>query len=742
MRVVKSLLVLLLLSVVFPYSAEANTGKNIVVIDPGHGGIYSGTTGYSGGTTGYHEKHANLQVSLLLRDELQRRGYEVYMTRSTDRNFASPNSADLAARMKLANDYVNGKNDQSVFVSIHHNATSSPSFRGYETYYFDKANVNPNYPPDPLQVKYSPDSKRMAAEIHNGVLSNAPVPEGRGLIHEDFFVIRNAQMPSALIEVGYMTNPTEERLIKQRDFQTKVAAGIANGIDGYFDIYFVYDHTNKLLFKSTSNTEALNYAKARTNVRVIHKKTNKEIFNNISYQYGVYHSSQTTFKHYFVTEQEAINFASNWNNTRVVDNKGARVVWSNYLTQNYQVVHASQGILQKNYNSAGAIDYAKNYKNTYVIDTNSGYILWTNYLTKNFEVRHTSRGTLKAFYNEKEAVDYAKLWKNVNVINNKTGKNLFSTVDPNYSFVFKSDEVSAADRELTAIEVSKELYPNGFASNKQEKTVVLSTAVQFADALSAGPLAAQLGNAPILLTMPQNVNATLLNELKRLKATKVVIVGGTGAVSQTAFNTLTSIGYTVERISGNNRVETNTKINQKLTNVNSTMVVASNNYPDALGAAPVAVNNQSSIVLVDPNTIPASTLSYLQNKEVSIIGGTSVVSQKIEETIKKDLGADRVVRLSGQNRYETLAAVLNHYYKDLHSTTVLVSTGNNFPDALTASALSKKYSAPLILADQQLHPQIDQFMQTYGKENVVGKVITVGGVVENNVTNRIVNLTK
>ncbi|TDL32610.1 hypothetical protein E2R51_07955 [Jeotgalibacillus sp. S-D1] len=743
MREIKVFIVSLLLFSCLSLTGKAESEKNIVVIDPGHGGMYSGTLGYSGASTGYHEKHANLEVSLKLRNELEKRGYEVVMTRETDRHFENENREDLKARMDFANDYVKGKNDKAVFISIHHNATTSPSFRGFETYYFDRdEEIDPEYPPDPMQMIYSPESKKAARAIHSSTLANAPISEGRGMIPMDFFVTRNAQMPSVLVEVGYMSNPTEEKLIKDPSFQQKVATGISNGVDSYFDFYVVYDEKDNILYTSTSKESALNYAGSREKVRVVYRKTNEEIFNNISLRYAVRHSSQSSFKHDFNTEEEAIAFAEEWANTRVIDNEEEIVVWSNYLEPDYQVIHTSKGVIYTGYDRNYAIETAQKTQNTSVSDQKTGYIIWSNYLTKNFEVRHKTKGALTGFYSEEEAIAYSDLWKNTEVFNKSTGSIVHSNLDPSYNYTFTSDKVSAPDRMLTSIEVSKTLYPNGFNSNHSEKTVILATAFQFADALAAGPYAAQLNNAPILLTRPDRISAELKNELKRLKANKVTVVGGTNAVSGPVMTEIKNLGYTVERISGKDRIETNLKLNSKLKNVTESIVVSSTDFPDALGATPVAVNNNSSIVLVNPKRMTEQTASYLQNKDVTIVGGSAAVSPEVEALIKDNIGSDRVERLAGKDRYETLAAVLNHYQSDLHSTTVLVSTGTNFPDALTASSLSKKHAAPLILTRDQLHPSLDEYISAYGKEHVVERVISVGGVVKEAPLNRIIQLTK
>ncbi|AJD92279.1 N-acetylmuramoyl-L-alanine amidase [Jeotgalibacillus malaysiensis] len=740
MRYLKSLVVFLLLFTLVPItSASAETAKNIVVIDPGHGGIYGGTAGYSGSRTGYYEKHANLEVSMKLKAELERRGYEVFMTRTSDTYFARPNSEDLKARTKKSNDYVKGKNDRAIFISVHHNASSSPGFRGYETYYWDKNDgIDPNYPPDPLQVKYSPDSKRLAHAIHGNVLQNAPIPEGRGILSEALYVTRNAQMPSVLLEVGYMSNPTEEALIKQSSFQSKVAVGVSNGVDNFFNTYSVYDHNGVLIATYNNKQQALDFAAKQTNVRVVYDRTNTEVYNNIKRDFAVYHSSMLSFKHYFVSQQEAIKFAEGWRNTRVVDNRNGKVLWSNYLPPKYEVHHASQGLLKKLYDEKSAVDYAAGYANTRVIDKSNSYILWSNYMKKNYQVTHPQKGNLVAFFSKNEAVDYAKKFANTKVVNKTNNKVEFDNTDPNHKYTFNKEEISAENRTLTAIEVSKTLYPNGFSSSSAHKKVILTTAFEYADALSAGPLAAQYSNAPILLSGADTIRPEVIAEMKRLGAQEVVVIGGPDAISESVVNQLKGQGLKTDRISGSTRYETNEKVNQRLTGVKEAMVVSGRNYPDALSAASVAVNRNASIVLLSDNKVDQPTLDYLNAKKVSVIGGDQVVSTSQENQIKTFIGADLVTRLGGETRYETNIAVLNHY-NDVLSPKVLVSTGRNFPDALASSSLSKANNAPLLLTGDKMTDGLHEYTQSLGQNAAVEKVKVIGGSVNSQVIDQIVN---
>ncbi|WJE15288.1 cell wall-binding repeat-containing protein [Halobacillus sp. ACCC02827] len=734
---VLSFFVLFSLFAIFPTEAAA---ERTVVLDPGHGGIYSGTTGYSGASTGYYEKHFNLETAKKMKAALEAEGYDVHMTREGDTQFSSVLRTDLKMRSDNGNDYVKGNNDNAIFLSIHSNALpSNPYMRGYETYYFDMDTISSTYPPDPMQIEYAPESKRLTNAVHKNILAGTPLKEGRGKVPGNLYVTRNAQMPSALLEFGYMSNPEEEKLIQTASFQNQAAAAVVKAADEFFQVYEVRTHDDELLKRTEDKSEALDYAESKDNVYVFDKYAQERIYNNINKRYGVYHSSNSSATELFLDRDEAIAHAKKWKNMRVVDNKEGRVIWSNYLDKSYKVVHSNQGTLFEAYTEDEAVAYAKKWKNTSVINEKNDKVVWTNYLKEIYDVTHTEKGSLASFYREDEAVAYAKHWKNTKVTNTQSGDVVWDNIESGYSYAFDTKKLSGKDRMKTAVEVSKELYPNGFQSGS--RTVVLATAFEFADALSAGPLAAKYDNAPILLNRTESLSTEVSQELARLKADKVLLLGGENALSKKVEDQLKK-NYAVERISGKTRIESNIAINKHLTNAEGVFVASSTSFPDALEASAIAAANGWSIILTDKEEIGDESLAYLAGKEVAILGGTAVVSEEVEKSIINNNGADRVVRLSGATRYGTVVEAIRHFEDELHADTVLTATGTNYPDALTASSLSAKTSAPLILVGKDLDPDMKELLQTYGRENVVDRLDVIGGVVTDQLRNEIAGYLK
>lgn len=175
-------------------------GKRIW-IDAGHGGKDPGAIGAGGA----YEKHVTLAVSLLLRDLLVQAGADVRMTRVDDRE------VDLTARTVLANA---AKAD--LFVSVHGNSGSATA-TGIETYYWTT----------------HPASRRLAGAVHQALVAGLGLPD-RKVRSADYVVLVKTTMPSVLAELGFLSNPKEERLLRDPTFQRKAAEALKDGIFTFY----------------------------------------------------------------------------------------------------------------------------------------------------------------------------------------------------------------------------------------------------------------------------------------------------------------------------------------------------------------------------------------------------------------------------------------------------------------------------------------------------------------------------
>jgi N-acetylmuramoyl-L-alanine amidase len=166
------------------------------VIDAGHGGYDRG--GIPGQSVS--EKDMTLDVARRLKSVLQASGYRVVMTRDSDV------FVPLGTRTAIANSYRN-----AIFVSVHFNSATRRGASGIETYFYNR------------------DSLALASSIHHYVTGGAP-SENRGVRRRGYFVLRRTNMPSVLVECGFLTNPTEATYAQNPSYRQKLAEAIAAGV--------------------------------------------------------------------------------------------------------------------------------------------------------------------------------------------------------------------------------------------------------------------------------------------------------------------------------------------------------------------------------------------------------------------------------------------------------------------------------------------------------------------------------
>jgi N-acetylmuramoyl-L-alanine amidase len=220
----------------------------IVVIDPGHGGVDPGRIGPGG----LKEKDVVLDVSKRLAAMLTARGYEVRLTRTTDV------LVNLARRPQMANEWRG--NRPGLFLSIHANGVSDGRVRGFETFFLSDARTEDERrvaemenaavayeTPDRvvgtddldfilnnLRNDYYVRASHSLAGLVQDTFSSFHTGPNRGVKQAGFRVLVGAFMPAVLIEIGFISNPAEERLLGTRSFQDRTATAIADAVDLFF----------------------------------------------------------------------------------------------------------------------------------------------------------------------------------------------------------------------------------------------------------------------------------------------------------------------------------------------------------------------------------------------------------------------------------------------------------------------------------------------------------------------------
>jgi N-acetylmuramoyl-L-alanine amidase len=195
-------------------ASQGILANRVIVIDPGHGGIYPGAV-----ANGIREADVNLAVALKLRDRLVNSGATVALTRSADTNVAGPGTsltADLQARVDIAT-----ASQADIFISLHANSHPNPKIFGVMSFYAT------GQPSDLARTIY----KSLVGD--NGFT-------GKGVWPANFYVLRKNQVPAALIEMGFLTNPTESQWLTDDAYQSRLADSIYDGILNYFQLQQQY----------------------------------------------------------------------------------------------------------------------------------------------------------------------------------------------------------------------------------------------------------------------------------------------------------------------------------------------------------------------------------------------------------------------------------------------------------------------------------------------------------------------
>lgn len=252
--------------------------------------------------------------------------------------------------------------------------------------------------------------------------------------------------------------------------------------------------------------------------------------------------------------------------------------------------------------------------------------------------------------------------------------------------VVECGRVAGASRYQTACQISQATFPSA-------DTVVLATGAGFADALSAAGLAGSY-DAPLLLTDPSSLPASVSAEIGRLGATTVYVVGGTGAVSAAVFDAVDALpSVEASRIAGASRYDTAAKVARTIAAheggafCQRAFVARGDSFADALAASPLAYGLAAPVLLVRTSSLPAETSDAIEDlgiTDVVIAGGTGAVDANVAAAIDSLSGVNTPVRKAGASRYDT-AAQLAAYGVDQGWATwgfVGVATGLNYPDAL------------------------------------------------------------
>ncbi|MER3389625.1 MAG: cell wall-binding repeat-containing protein [Microcella sp.] len=259
------------------------------------------------------------------------------------------------------------------------------------------------------------------------------------------------------------------------------------------------------------------------------------------------------------------------------------------------------------------------------------------------------------------------------------------------------ERISGADRYATSVAASQAAFPGP----ETPDVVYLVAGENFPDAIVAGPVAAA-DDGGLLLTAARSLPAVVAAELRRLDPDRIVVVGGTSAISSGVARAASDIAP-VERIGGADRYATAELLVRSVFSAANTVFLATGaSFPDALAAGPAAGADGSPVLIVRGNgsTLDRAALTLLRDlgtTSVVLVGGTSVVSRGIESQLRTELGSSQVERAAGADRYATARAISESAF-GTSAPRVLVASGTSFADALSISVLAARERLPLYLS--------------------------------------------
>ena len=354
--------------------------------------------------------------------------------------------------------------------------------------------------------------------------------------------------------------------------------------------------------------------------------------------------------------------------------------------------------------------------------------------------------------------------------------------------------VGGSNRYATAVNVAKEQGVELDITNN--KHVVLVNGSALVDGLAAAPLAAVINGkeasksaAPILLSKADSLpkeTKDYLNEItsklsmKQRKEITITLVGGESVLNDSLVEELKNMGFKVDRLGGDNREATSLEVAEAIGTTNTAFVVGANGEADAMSISAVAardldsaVNKQVTPIIVSKaGGISKDALKFLskQNGDAFIIGGESVVSKEDEAKIneaKSEYDYSQAIRISGENRFETNAKIIEKYYKQIGDRTdafngnygveaIIVakdgqSNKDELIDALSAANYAASKNAPIVLATNSLNVaqknallKIDTEKHIYDNShklvNSLEKAVQVGNGAEKSVLETVAKL--
>lgn len=282
--------------------------------------------------------------------------------------------------------------------------------------------------------------------------------------------------------------------------------------------------------------------------------------------------------------------------------------------------------------------------------------------------------------------------------------------------------ISGSDRYETSVKICQSHW-------SQANTVYLTSGESFADALAITPDAIYF-NIPILYTEANQIPTSVMNEIKRLGANNIVLVGGTGVISADLENSLKSQGYHTSRYSGQDRYETAVKVAQDFIDSHSSgidntriFLTTGSQFQYAMAASSYIEKIMTVTLFTDGDSLNPTTKAFIAKsglKNVTILGGDSIVSSNVDTELK-NMGLT-VTRIGGNTPQEFNANAIKALGTDANVETlqgIAIASDSTFADSLCGSVVAAQNNLAITLVGNSFDYVVDK--------NKVNKVLIFGG---------------
>ncbi|MDI6692645.1 MAG: cell wall-binding repeat-containing protein [Anaerosomatales bacterium] len=311
--------------------------------------------------------------------------------------------------------------------------------------------------------------------------------------------------------------------------------------------------------------------------------------------------------------------------------------------------------------------------------------------------------------------------------------------------------LAGSNRIETSVEVSKQGFPAGAS------TVVVASAWDYPDVLCGVPLA-QSYRAPVLQTDSQTAAGAVCDEIRRLRATNAIVLGGLASVSSTAYAEIgaaisknafeiskekgKTVLASIDRIGGSNRYETSALIAEALAKRRGlprrAILASGASFADALSVSPYAARHGYPILLTSPSVPVTATIGAIKSLEPSsivVVGGKDAVSAEVVNAYGGYTGATE--RWAGQDRYQTARTIAEHSLAEGQKMERFVlASGQAFPDAVSGGLLAARYNGVMLLTPSGwLHPATQSLIVAQGGRVLDVYVLGGGNAVSPDVEN-------